>query len=94
MNFLALAAAWGVLLIVTIGIGLYRSRLAAQEDDTLHVLDGEEQYLEQQKILSQKLDRLDRWVKILVIVLIVSGIAIGAAYVYYTFLTSDQIRVG
>ncbi len=94
MNFVPFVAAWGILLIATIVVAFYRNRLAAQEDDTLHVLDGEEQYLERQKLLGQKLERLERWIKVLIIVLVVSGLAIAGSYVYYTFLVSDQIRVG
>jgi len=61
---------------------LWRQAVARNEDDSLHVMHGA---LTQQTSLSQKLDVIDKWGKILTVITVVLGLLLAAAYVYGQF---------
>jgi len=82
-NFVPLMAVWGALALVVLGLFIWRKSVASKEDDTLHVLQGE---LTQQTVLAQKLDMIDKWGKILTVVVVIMGLAIAGAYVYGQFV--------
>ena len=85
MGGLTIAAAiWGVLGVGRILKIYYRSRVAAHEDDTLHV-SHDTNLVAEQEVLATKLVAVDRWGKILTVVLVVYGLAVAGYYIATTF---------
>jgi len=73
---------WIVLALGVLSLFLWRQAVARNEDDSLHVMHGA---LTQQTSLSQKLDVIDKWGKILTVITVVLGLLLAAAYVYGQF---------
>jgi len=88
MNILPLLIVWVVLALVVLSLFIWRQSVASHEDDSLHVMRGE---LTQQTSLSQKLDVIDKWGKILTVVAVVFGLLIAAAYVYGQFVGRSSL---
>lgn len=73
------AAAWVVLALVVIGMAFYRRNIASHEDDMVH-LSGEAKVIAEQEVVAKKLDTIDKWGKVLTVLLVVSGIALASMY--------------
>ena len=73
---------WVVLGVATLGLALYRKLISANEEDVVHLAAGEERQIPEQAALARKLDGIDRWGKILTLVTIALGVAIGIAFMY------------
>ncbi|MBI5280191.1 MAG: hypothetical protein HY858_00815 [Candidatus Solibacter usitatus] len=78
--------AWAVLAVIVMVLAGIRRSVAAKEDDTLH-LGGEAAVVEQQVDVAKKLEVLDRWGKILTVILAVSGAALACWWGYIQFTT-------
>jgi len=85
---------WVILAVALIALVIYRRLIAVEEDDSLHIGPGEESKVLQQTALAKKLDVIDRWWKILTIVVIVYGLALAVIYGYVTFMASSSVRIG
>jgi hypothetical protein len=73
---------WVILGVTTLGLALYRKLISANEEDVVHLGAGEERQIPEQVTLARKLDAIDRWGKILTMVTLALGVAIGIAYMY------------
>ena len=82
MNLLPLLVVWTVLALCVLALFLWRQAVARGEDDSLHVMHGE---LTVQTSLAQKLEKIDKWGKIMTMITVVLGLLIAAAYVYAQF---------
>jgi hypothetical protein len=82
MNLLPLLVVWTVLALCVLALFLWRQAVARGEDDRLHVMHGE---LAEQTSLAQKLEKIDKWGKIMTMITVVLGLLIAAAYVYAQF---------
>jgi len=82
MNLLPFAIGWCVLAAVVVGLIIYRRAVSGGEDDTLHVGDPTGAIVARQEMLAKKLESLDRWGKILTIVLVLYGLGLAAGYLY------------
>jgi hypothetical protein len=71
---------WLVLGVATLGLALYRKLLSANEEDLIHLGPGEERQIPEQVSLAKKLEVIDRWGKLLTVVTLVFGVAIGSAF--------------
>ena len=60
---------WACVAFAAIGLALYRKLLARNEDDYIHVGEGTDKMVQQQTALAQRLEVIDRWEKILIIVI-------------------------
>jgi len=87
-NFVPLFVAWGVLALAVFALFLWRQSVARGEDDSLHVMHGE---LSQQTTMSQKLDVIDKWGKILTVITVIAGLLIAAAFVYAQFVGAPSM---
>jgi hypothetical protein len=76
-----------------LGLAVYRRRVARGEDDTLHVLEGDQRYIPEQVKLASRLDVLDKWGKILTVVAVLYALILAAIYGYSLF-SSNEIRMG
>ena len=88
MNFLPLAIVWIVLALVVLALFLWRQAVARNEDDSLHVMHGT---ITSQTSLSQKLDVIDKWGKILTVITVVMGLLIAAAYIWEQFVGMPSV---
>ncbi len=79
-NLLPYALAWVGLAIVVIVLAFVRKNVSSQEDDTLHLGGGAEGAVEHQKLVAQKLAKLDLWGKILTTLLAVTGVVLAVFY--------------
>ena len=82
---------WVILGIATLGLALYRKLISANEDDMVHLAAGEESQIPGQVALARKLEMIDRWGKILTIVTLAIGVAIGIAYMYQAWVDPASV---
>jgi membrane protein YdbS with pleckstrin-like domain len=83
MSLLPLLIVWVVLALGVLTLFLWRQAVARSEDDSLHVMHGT---ITSQTSLSQKLDVIDKWGKLLTVITVVLGLVIAIAYVYLQFV--------
>jgi hypothetical protein len=88
MNYLPLAIVWIALALVVLALFLWRQAIARNEDDSLHVMHGSSAI---QTSLSQKLDVIDKWGKILTVITVVMGLLIAAGYIYGQFVGRPSV---
>ena len=90
MNLTPFVVIWACLAVAVLGIALYRKMVTRNEDDYVHVAEGEAKLIPQQIATAHKLDVIDHWEKILMIITVVTGVALGAAYLYQLWLESQR----
>jgi hypothetical protein len=91
MYLYPLAVLWGLLALVLIVVALYRSILARQEDDMLHVGGAAAASATAQQVaMAKKLTGIERWVKILGVSLLVYSVLLAALYIYRAWMMSSQ----
>ncbi|HEX5226602.1 MAG TPA: hypothetical protein VFW44_02790 [Bryobacteraceae bacterium] len=78
---------WAVFAIGTLGLALYRKLISAGEEDLIHLGPGEERQIPQQVSLASRLQRVDRWGKIMTVVTVLYGLAVAGVYLYQAFLS-------
>jgi len=83
---------WSVLAVVVIGLAIYRRLVATREDDMLHVGPGQERLVSQQVQVATALDKVDRLGKALTIFVAVSGVILGAIWVYIVWMDSLKLE--
>lgn len=79
-NLLPYFIAWGALAIVVLILALMRRQVSAREDDSLHLASGEAAMVTDQVQMAKRLDIIDKWGKLLTILLAVSGVALGSVW--------------
>jgi len=80
VNMMPIVMIWVVLGVATLGLALYRKFVSANEEDLIHLGPGEERQIPEQAALARKLEAIDRWGKVLTIVTVAMGVAIGIGY--------------
>lgn len=83
-------AVWICLAVAVIVLFFWRKSVASHEDDSLHVLEADGEAPAQQAALASKLERLDKWAKILTVIAVVFGLVIGGVYAYQVFVQMSQ----
>lgn len=78
-NLLPFAVAWGVLAVIVMALAFRRRSISGQEDDMVH-LSGEAKAVTHQLEVAKKLDAVDKWGKILTILLVLTGIVLAGMY--------------
>jgi heme/copper-type cytochrome/quinol oxidase subunit 2 len=84
VNLLPYAVFWGALAIVVVFLIIYRKSVSSHEDDSIH-LEGT--MPTEQVALAHRLASIDRWGKMLTIVVAVYGVALAAIYLYQIWNT-------
>ncbi len=84
MNLTIQLILWGVLILLTICMYLYRRWLENHEDHYIHLHDDQHDssILKSQSTIGQRLNTVDKVKNGLIIVVILWGLAIGAMAVY------------
>ncbi len=91
INMTPFIAIWACIAAAAIILGLYRRFLTRNEDDYVHVAEGEANRIPQQIALAQRLDSIDRWERILIAATVIVGVVIGAAYLYELWDQSSRL---
>ena len=79
-----------LLAVSVLTLFIWRKTVAHNEDDSLHVLH-QSTAVSQQAAVAHKLDVIDKWGKILTVLTVVFGLAVGAAYVYSGFVKASNL---
>ena len=79
MNLVPFAIAWTALGVVVVALALKRKQIAAHEDDSIH-LSAASTAVAEQVDTAKKLEAVDKWGKILTILLVVTGLALAVLY--------------
>lgn len=79
-NLLPYAIAWAVLALVVVILGFVRKHYSANEDDSLHLGGGSDTAIEHQQSVAKKLAAVDKWGKVLTVVMVVTGVALVIIY--------------
>lgn len=74
--------AWASLVLVIIGLALYRRTVASHEDNYVHLDDAEARQIPAQVAVSNKLEAIDRVGKALTVLAAASGMAMAAYFLY------------
>lgn len=69
-------SAWGLLTLALIALALYRKYVARNEDDLVHLADGEVPMIAEQQKVAARLETLDRWGKRLTFLDVVFGLGL------------------
>jgi hypothetical protein len=91
MNMMPIVMIWVVLGVATLGLALYRKLISANEEDLIHLGPGEERQIPEQVTLARKLEAIDRWGKVLTIVTVAIGVAIGGAYMVQAWYDPSSV---
>ena len=81
MNWTLYLIIWGVLALGVLALAMYRKQIANAEDDSLQ-LSGDGSAIENQKVITEKLKAIDKWGKMLTVVVVVLGVILAGAYGY------------
>jgi heme/copper-type cytochrome/quinol oxidase subunit 2 len=79
VNLLPYAVFWGVLALVVLFLIVYRKSVSSHEDDSLHLAGSGSA---EQTTLAHRLASIDRWGKMLTILVALYGLALAAIYLY------------
>ena len=66
---------WGLLALALLLLGTYRATKAEREDDSVHLV-GADDRIDEQAEFARKMEGLEKWMKILGVVLVAYGLAI------------------
>ena len=91
MNLIPYIVVWVVLGIIVIVLAVFRMRLVRQEDKTLDVLENE-RVAEEQKQITAKIKKIDRWGQALTVVVVLYGIILAGTYIYHLWQLSSRIQ--
>jgi energy-converting hydrogenase Eha subunit H len=83
-NLIPFLAVWSAIALSVIVLLVMRKIVASKEDDQLHVLHGA---VADQITVAGKLEKIDKWGKILTAMAVVLGLALGGFVVYSSFTT-------
>jgi len=82
---------WAVLAAVVLVLAFWRRIVSASENDAIHVTQtGEAQ---QQLTLAHRLEQIDKWGKILTVVVVVFGLILASVYFYKMWVASSSLGV-
>ena len=88
-NLIPHVAILAVLAVVVGALALYRKSIAANEDDTVHLSGGGEA-LQEQAATAAKLEGIDKWGKILTVILVIYGLVIAGLYIMQMWEASSK----
>lgn len=93
INLIPLSVIWALLAIVVFALIAYRRHVAGEEDDTLRVLEPAS-VVSHQVVVAQKLEKIDRWGKILTALAVLYGLALAGLYLYQQYLQATNNPLG
>ena len=85
-------SAWTLSACVVLALAIYRKVVAGHDDGLVHVADIEEKTIAQQQGIAQKLEVIDRWGKILTVIVVLAGLGLAGMYFYSVWQELGQIH--
>jgi uncharacterized membrane protein len=85
---------WAILAVILVVLYMYRRRIALKDDETLHVLDADANMVAQQATVAKKLEVVDKWGKILTVLVVVYTLALAGFYIYTVWQESTKVSLG
>src|SRR4051794_16327968 len=82
MDLRLFAGSWLVLFLCLVVVTFVRLSVGRQEDDHIHVFDADNKLVSTQSAIAHRLDLLDRWRTILMVVVLISGLMLAGLYLY------------
>ena len=73
---------WAIVIAALVVVAFWRRSVAVQEDPALHLGAAHAGTAAEQMALAKKLGQIDKWMKLLSLVVVVFGILLGAAALY------------
>ena len=73
---------WAIVIVALVVVAFWRRSVAVQEDPALHLGAAHAGTAAEQLALAKKLGQIDKWMKLLSLVVIVFGVLLGAAALY------------
>jgi|WetSurMetagenome_2_1015567.scaffolds.fasta_scaffold192076_2 hypothetical protein len=91
LNLTPYAIVWVVLGLVVAGLALMRKQISQSEDDSIHLGGDATIAAEHQLVIAKKLEGIDRWGKLLTIVLVVTGVILGILYALQLWDSTSKV---
>ncbi len=88
MNLMPFVISWAVLATVVLALAVYRYFIARNEDDYIHV---EVPHVSSQVALAKKLDVVDKWGKLLTIIVAAYAVIIGGLFMYSEWVATSTL---
>ena len=82
---------WAVLALIVLALAIYRKVLSNNEDDCMHLADADAGLVTQQATLAQKLKGIDKWGKLLTVVVAVYGLALASTLLYQGWVEASKL---
>lgn len=92
LTLATLVSVWAGLFLIVATLAAVRKWVSRREDDTVHLAEGEVAMVRNQASVATILNRVDRWGKILTVIVLLYGLAIVARVVYMGWIESSQIH--
>jgi hypothetical protein len=89
---LALWIAWSVLTLVVISLAIARKIAARNDDEYVHLAEGEVAAIPQQVAVAAKLEKIDHWGKTLTVVDVLFGLALVAVLCFNAWQQGTQVN--
>ena len=89
INFTPFMILWSVLAVVVLAMAAYRKVVSGKEDETLHLSSPSESA--QQVTIAHKLEHIDKWGKLLTVVVVVYGLLLALTYTYQTWVQASRL---
>ena len=93
MSLIPFVVIWAVLATAVLVLAVYRMRIAGRTDELLHVHEAEASLVYQQAEVAKKLDVIDRWGKLLTVVVAATGVILAVVFLYDSWLRSNSVGV-
>ena len=91
IDFTPFAVIWGLLALAVLGMAGYRKTISTKEEETLHLTDPVE--TNHQVQIAHKLDVVDKWGKLLTVVVAVYGLLLLIAFTYQTWVRTTNLGI-
>ena len=88
INFTPWMILWAALALAVLVMAGYRKIASVREDETLHLVNPSESA--RQLAIFHKLERIDKWGKLLAVVAAIYGLLVAIAYTYQTWVQTTN----
>lgn len=83
-------AAWIAMACAVAILAIYRKTISSHEDDSLHVSAVSDVNVGHQAEVARRLEVVDRWGKLLTVIVVVYGLALAGAYTYQMWVEGSR----
>ena len=91
IDFTPFTVIWGLLALAVLLMAGYRKTISVKEEETLHLTDPVE--TNHQVQIAHRLEVVDKWGKLLTVVVAAYGLLLLIAYTYQTWIRTTNLGV-